>query len=160
MAKEFDIYLSERLTECDIIVYSLPYRDGLSALNRMVLDSCIESYTLYKFVAVQTGSKLVSRIDSMLKTCYEMLNCAMPIDATADFKVYYSSNTECDGLEIIAGDTQFSESMFAEADDAIKNSRISAFSIYWKICRVRKFGCCSKRTTTGYPKTKHIDMCK
>lgn len=29
MAKEFDIYLKRRITECDLIVYSLPYRDGL-----------------------------------------------------------------------------------------------------------------------------------
>lgn len=28
MAKEFDIYLNKRLTECDIIVYSIPFRDG------------------------------------------------------------------------------------------------------------------------------------
>ena len=30
MAKEFDIYLNKRLTECDIIVYSIPFRDGLT----------------------------------------------------------------------------------------------------------------------------------
>ncbi len=29
MVKEFDIYLKRRITECDLIVYSLPYRDGL-----------------------------------------------------------------------------------------------------------------------------------
>lgn len=28
--KEFDIYLNKRLTECDIIVYSIPYRDRLT----------------------------------------------------------------------------------------------------------------------------------
>lgn len=33
MAKEFDIYLNKRLTECDIIVYSIPYRDGISAAH-------------------------------------------------------------------------------------------------------------------------------
>lgn len=36
MAKEFDIYLNKRLTECDIIVYSIPFRDGLTATNRMI----------------------------------------------------------------------------------------------------------------------------
>ncbi len=45
MAKEFDIYLNKRLTECDIIVYSIPFRDGLTATNRMILESCLESYT-------------------------------------------------------------------------------------------------------------------
>ena len=68
MAKEFDIYLNNRLTECDIIVYSIPYRDGLTAIHRMILNSCIERYTLYKFVAAQTNSELVQHIDEMLKT--------------------------------------------------------------------------------------------
>ena len=71
MVKEFDIYLKRRITECDLIVYSLPYRDGLTATNRIILESCIESYTLQKFVAMQFGSELVSHIDKMIKTCYE-----------------------------------------------------------------------------------------
>ena len=74
MAKEFDIYLNKRLTECDIIVYSIPYRDGLTAMNRLVLESCLDSYVLQKFIAVQTGSELISHIDEMIKTCYERLN--------------------------------------------------------------------------------------
>ena len=76
MAKEFDIYLNKRLTECDIIVYSIPFRDGLTATNRMILESCLESYTLQKFIAVETGSELVSHIDKMIKTCNERLHMA------------------------------------------------------------------------------------
>ena len=53
MAKEFDIYLNDRLTQCDTIVYSIPYRDGLTVMNRLILETCLESYTLQKFIAVQ-----------------------------------------------------------------------------------------------------------
>lgn len=42
MVKEFDIYLKRRITECDLIVYSLPYRDGLTATNRIILESCMQ----------------------------------------------------------------------------------------------------------------------
>ena len=49
MAKEFDIYLNERLHQCDIIVYSIPYRDGLTVMERLILETCLESYTLQKF---------------------------------------------------------------------------------------------------------------
>ena len=49
MVKEFDIYLKRRITECDLIVYSLPYRDGLTATNRIILESCIESWRLRIF---------------------------------------------------------------------------------------------------------------
>ena len=34
--KEYDIFLKQRLTEGSIIVYSLPFRDGVSAVNRVV----------------------------------------------------------------------------------------------------------------------------
>ena len=86
MVKEFDIYLKRRITECDLIVYSLPYRDGLTATNRIILESCIESYTLQKFVAMQFGSELVSHIDKMIKTCYERLNWGTAISADAVFQ--------------------------------------------------------------------------
>ena len=31
MAKEFDIYLNERLHQCDIIVYSIPYHGAFGS---------------------------------------------------------------------------------------------------------------------------------
>lgn len=43
MAKEFDIYLNKRLTECDIIVYSIPFRDGFDRDEAsMILESCLD----------------------------------------------------------------------------------------------------------------------
>lgn len=92
MAKEFDIYLNRRLTECDIIVYSIPYRDGLTVMERLILQTCLESYTLQKFIAAETGSELVSHIDKMIKTCHERLNHNITIDSTADFEVHYALN--------------------------------------------------------------------
>ena len=90
MAKEFDIYLNNRLTECDIIVYSIPYRDGLTAIHKLILESCIESYTLYKFVAAQTNSELVQHIDEMLKTCYERLDYQCIIKYVYASRIHYA----------------------------------------------------------------------
>ena len=90
MAKEFDIYLNNRLTQCDIIVYSIPYRDGLTVMNRLILETCLESYTLQKFIAVQSGSMLVSHIDKMIKTCLERLNHGIVLGTSAEFQVHYS----------------------------------------------------------------------
>ena len=36
--KEYDIFLKQRLTEGSIIVYSLPFRDGVSAVNRVAVS--------------------------------------------------------------------------------------------------------------------------
>lgn len=103
MAKEFDIFLNERLHQCDIIVYSIPYRDGLTVMERMILETCLESYTLHKFTAVQSGSiELVSHIDKMIKTCLERLNEGVEIGASAEFQVHYSSYPDTAALEINA----------------------------------------------------------
>lgn len=120
MAKEFDIYLNNRLTECDILVYSIPYRDGLTAIHKLILESCIESYTLQKFVAVQTGSELVHHIDEMLKTCYERLNYVTKLDVTATFQTHYSLYSDTAGIIVSAECVETLSNLFAKAESAMQ----------------------------------------
>lgn len=120
MAKEFDIYLNNRLTECDILVYSIPYRDGLTAIHKLILESCIESYTLQKFVAVQTGSELVHHIDEMLKTCCERLNYATEFDVTATFQTHYSLYSDTAGIIMSAECVETLSNLFAKAESAMQ----------------------------------------
>lgn len=120
MAKEFDIYLSRRIKECDLMVFSLPFRDGLTATNRMILESCIEAYKLQKFVAVQVGSELVSHIDRMLKTCYEMLDVGTKIGADAEFQVHNSVYPEKNIIEISTADIAALTTMFTEAESVMR----------------------------------------
>ncbi|WP_196032799.1 hypothetical protein [Flavonifractor plautii] len=120
MAKEFDIYLNKRLTECDIIVYSIPYRDGLTAMNRLVLESCLDSYVLQKFIAVQTGSELISHIDEMIKTCYERLNCGVRLGASAEFQTHYTMYQDTSAIEIYAADTTMLATSFAAAESVLQ----------------------------------------
>ena len=120
MLNEFDIFLSKRITECDIIVYSLPYRDGLTATNRMILESCINSYTLHKLVAVQTGSKLVSHIDAMLKRCYEMLECETTVDVSAEFETRYPLYITPNVIELSTPDIELIATAFEEAENTMQ----------------------------------------
>ena len=113
MAKEFDIYLNKRLTECDIIVYSIPFRDGLTATNRMILESCLESYTLQKFIAVETGSELVSHIDKMIKTCNERLHMASTWGIDLEFQTHYVLNPVPTVIEIAPNDDEMSAFLFS-----------------------------------------------
>lgn len=121
MAKEFDIYLNKQLTECDIIVYSIPFRDGLTATNRMILESCLESYTLQKFIAVETGSELVSRIDKMIKTCYERLHMASTWNIDLEFQTHYVLNPIPSIVEIAPNDDlQTIRNMFTDVEDRLQ----------------------------------------
>lgn len=120
MAKEFDIYLNERLTQCDIIVYSIPYRDGLTVMNRLILETCLESYTLQKFIAVQSGSMLVSHIDKMIKTCLERLNNGVVLDTSAEFQVHYSLRPETAAIELSAERLHTMATVYAAAENALE----------------------------------------
>ena len=94
MARNFDIYLRDHLTECDLIVYSIPYRDGLSASNRLILEAALNSYTLQKFTAAQTDSKLESHIEQMIKLCKEKLGLTTEVDVSAQFKMQANPHLE------------------------------------------------------------------
>jgi len=120
MAKEFDIFLNNRLTQCDIIVYSIPFRDGLTAAHRMILESCLESYVLQKFVAVQTNSELVSHIDKMIKVCIERLNWGTSLDVSADFQTHYVLNPTPSVIEIApTNNLETLRTMFTSVDNAL-----------------------------------------
>lgn len=90
MAKEFDVYLNRRLLQCDIIVRSIPFRDGLTVIDRMILNSCLEDCMLQRVIAVQSGSELVSKIDNIIKTCMEKLDHGVIMDANVDIQSRYS----------------------------------------------------------------------
>lgn len=132
MAKEFDIYLNKRLTECDILVYSIPFRDGLTTMSRLILESCIESYTLQKFVAAQTGSHLISHIDDMLKICYERLNCGTNINISTDFQTHYVIAPSPNHIEIGTNEIRQMASLFTNVENSI---RIATSSIYAGIAK-------------------------
>lgn len=117
MAKEFDIYLNKRVTECDVIVYTLPYRDGLSVANRLILESCLQSYILQKMIAVQTGSRLVAHINDMIKLCHERLSIGMKLSQDISFSVCYSNVPDDLVIRLGVSDLTALESMFLEAEN-------------------------------------------
>lgn len=119
MAKEFDIFLKSRVTECDLIVSSIPYRDGLTVTNRLILESCLKAYSLQKIIAAQVSSDLVLHIDKMIKTCYEKLNWGIDIDVKASFQTHYILSPESEAINLSAEDINVLETSFMNARDAM-----------------------------------------
>lgn len=74
MITEFDIYLRNGIHECDVMIHSLPYRDGITATSRMVIESCIKNLSFCISVAQRFNTDLSAYIDRTLKTCYEKLD--------------------------------------------------------------------------------------
>lgn len=118
--KEFDIFLNKRLTECDVIVSAIPYRDGLTIVDRIILECCLESYYLQKFIAVQAGSELVAHIDDMIKTCYEKLESGIEMGAEAEMNVTAYLQPMNTSLKILAEPIALSAETFERAASAVE----------------------------------------
>ena len=87
--KEYDIFLKRRLTEGTIIVYSLPFRDGVSAVNRVVLQAMLSYFSLQKKIAVANQSVLVAEVDEMLATVSEKIGDQVCLKANAALTTKY-----------------------------------------------------------------------
>lgn len=119
MAKEFDIYLRNRLVECDLLVYSIPYRDGISAANRLILEAALKGYLIHMAVATQMGLEVVPHIDKMIKLCLEKLNMGVGIGAFADFKFHSTLAAETSPIVVNTPDVITLERIFSDFENGL-----------------------------------------
>lgn len=74
MAKTFDVTLRKRLTEFDLIIRNLPYRDHLVLFSKTYLEAMINYLSLQKFIVGEADSTLQAEIDDLLARAFNMLN--------------------------------------------------------------------------------------
>ena len=86
MAKQFDVFLRRHLIECDILIQSLPYRDGISVTDRIIVDAVLQGCKLMRIAAAQSGIEVNAQIDRLIKTCLERLSLQTVMDASVDLK--------------------------------------------------------------------------
>lgn len=71
---EIDVLVKERLNECDIIVQSLVSREYLSVYDYMLLEECLERYTILKTAIVISDIEADTGIERMAKLCRSRLS--------------------------------------------------------------------------------------
>lgn len=98
--KEYDIFLKKRLTEAKIIVYSLPFRDGVSVVNRLILQAVLSHLAMQKKIAVANQSVLLSEIDEMLATVSEKIENDVCLEASTELTTKYRNELEQAALEL------------------------------------------------------------
>lgn len=91
MAQTYNIYLRKRLTEFDLIIRNLPYRDGLIIYNRMYLDAMVNYLTLQKYIIGDSDVQLSSEIDDLLERVYNIFSNGMELGA--DLEVFAAKPT-------------------------------------------------------------------
>lgn len=94
MAKEFDVYLHKRLTECDVYVYSLTLREGLTAVYRMILDSHVDSITMRRFGGGGSAMEIGPAINGLTKTSHESIESEIKVLADVGFLKQTSASPE------------------------------------------------------------------
>lgn len=82
MAQTYDIYLRKRLTEFDLIIRNLPYRDGLIVYNRMYLDAMVNYLHLQKYIIGENDTVLTSEIDRLLEEVFNVFSNGAELDAS------------------------------------------------------------------------------
>lgn len=82
MAQTYDIYLRKRLTEFDLIIRNLPYRDGLIVYDRMCLDAMVNYLHLQKFIIGDSDTTLSSEIDRLLEEVFNVFSNGMELSAS------------------------------------------------------------------------------
>lgn len=128
--KEYDIFLKQRLTEGSIIVYSLPFRDGVSAVNRIILRAMLSYFSLQKKIAVANQSTLLAEIDDMLATVSEKIGDQVCLEADAALTTKYRNELEQTAMELdIPAFVLFAQSFFAlESQIGIQVSQPIAYA--------------------------------
>lgn len=84
MAKEFDVYLNNRLTEGDIVVYSIPYRDYLSVDESLFINGSIDKCILLKMFEANGDTEIGSIVLDTHKTVYDDISDQIRVGASVE----------------------------------------------------------------------------
>lgn len=118
--EQFDLYLGRRTTECDIIVYSIPYRDGITAVSRLVLDSQARE-SMYKLLSAGSSAELDSWVAQMVMQCVERFCDSLTIQSKAEFDLAKSLALEPLTIELAeTGPLPMTAAVFIQAGSGIE----------------------------------------
>lgn len=81
--KDFDIRLRKRHTECDITIYSLPYRSGTTAFNRLTVSCSIDPGIIEGYLRAHTGVELKANIERAIEKLYARADGIVKVNADA-----------------------------------------------------------------------------
>lgn len=119
MAKHFDVFLHRHLTKCDILIQSLPYRDGVSITDRMIIDAVLQGCKLLRIASVQSDLEITAQIDRLIKTCLERLALPAVMDASVDLRAMSITTPINDPIELSAKNLGTLETVLNRAETSI-----------------------------------------
>lgn len=82
---DINLITRSRLTECNLNISSIPFREIIEAYDAIIVDSHIEDTYLRGFFKVDEGMVVHSEIDQIIRNIMERGETALVIDSRADF---------------------------------------------------------------------------
>lgn len=98
--KDYDIFLKKHIHDTEVLIYALPYRDGISVTYRIILEAMLSYYTLQKMIAIENKSELVSEIDKIILTISEKVKSGIEVKGELDLFKHTEAELEQTALEL------------------------------------------------------------
>lgn len=118
--KEFDIRLPSRLTECRVLIYSLPYYSGLTVIDGFIIDSAVDGYTLQKAFNAQSRLVLTSEVEGTLKLVHEVIQSGLVFNSHVDIEALYKIIPEPSGIILLEEPARLSAEGFLSVSGGIE----------------------------------------
>lgn len=116
---DINLMTRSRLTECNLNISSIPFREIIEAYDAIIVDSHVEDTYLRGFFKVDEGMVVHSEIDQIIRNVMERGESALVIDSRADFSATKDIDLVQDAVLISCGTTELHATGFVKADDAI-----------------------------------------
>lgn len=115
----FNMYLKGQTHELDIYVISLPYRDGITVTNRLLLTQSLKSIQTLKSAEAHTSIALNSNIAGTLQRVFETADNNIDLNAVVAFNVWYALHLDDAGIVPSNDDLTALIKMYADANSQI-----------------------------------------
>lgn len=116
MPKEFNMYLKGQTHELNLYVISLPYRDGITVTNRVLLAQSLEQIQMLKSADANSSIILDSSIVSTLRRIFETADNDIDLSVNAAFNAWYTLHPSDTSVEPSNDDITALVEMFAGAN--------------------------------------------
>ncbi len=98
--KSYDIYLKKPLIEAPLYICSIPYRNGLTITNRVVIKAAIDSFQLHREALIAHELWLSPEVTSMIRVLCNQANSQAILHADVDTLAQRFSKTEGSAMEL------------------------------------------------------------
>ena len=137
--KEFDIRLPTRLTECKVLIYSLPYYSGLTVIDGFIIDSAVDGYTLQRRSVPNLGWCLPQKWRGRSSSSTRLSSPGWCLDSHMDIEALYKIIPEPSGIVLLEEPARLFAEGFLRASSGIElessllDIQISRFSGAWGV---------------------------